>query len=93
MEVEHRPAWSEERVDVAQGVHDALVRLDSSQGRREQRDVEAPKRCFDLGCPDGDERHTIGEVGWPTRQCLRDSGATGARGRSGASRRVVEGRY
>ena len=40
VQVEHRPAGDEKLMHVAQGVHDALT-FDSSQGRREERQVEA----------------------------------------------------
>ena len=53
--IEERSSGNEEPMDMAQGVHDALY-LDSSQRRREQRQLEALARCVHLGRSGDNER-------------------------------------
>jgi hypothetical protein len=62
VEIDHRAAGDEELMDVAQGVHDALS-LNSSQGMREERQVERHMRGVHLGRPRDRERNAIGELG------------------------------
>ena len=61
VEIDHRPARDEELMDVAQGVHDALS-LNSSQGMREERQVERHMRGVQLGRARDRERNAIGEL-------------------------------
>ena len=61
VEIDHRPAGDEELMDVAQGVHDALS-LNSSQGMREERQVERHMRGVQLGRARDRERNAIGEL-------------------------------
>jgi hypothetical protein len=62
VEIDQRPALDEELMDVAQGVHDALS-LNSSQGMREERQVEPRLRGVHLGRARDRERDAIGELG------------------------------
>ncbi len=62
VKIDHRSARDEELMDVAQGVHDALS-LNSSQGMREERQVERHMRGVHLGRARDRERNAIGEFG------------------------------
>jgi hypothetical protein len=62
VEIDHRAAGDEELMDVAQGVHDALS-LNSSQGMREERQVERHTRGVHFGRPRDRERNAIAELG------------------------------
>jgi hypothetical protein len=59
--VDERSARGEKRVDVTQGVHDALIQ-DSSQRPREEREVELSGRCLDLRGSGDHEPHVFGEI-------------------------------
>ena len=61
MRIEERSAGNKKTMDVAQGVHDALS-FNSSQGRREQGQVEALGRGVDLGRPADYERDLVDQL-------------------------------